>query len=1445
MHSLDEMASLTGTIEQLQLRAQNDHEGMLSAFVSGVRSQGLYEDVFLHELLQNADDAMHRNRDNDHALELFLSENYFVIQYAGVPFTPDNLKTLCTVFDGKNTKHTQSEQTGKKGVGFKSVFFVSDNVTIQSGEERFSFNKQAEFWQGREDDYPWQITPVEADEKISASEIKITQQKSIRIILQLKPGKYSSCKKNIENFFKNSLNKIFFRAINKIAYKNVKDNTAIETRCIAKSLTHDGSQKEVKVHVSAAKSRTITFRVHTQYVAIPSELLEQIKEDELIKREGIYPKYQRSQKLKIEYAYRVDKNNNIIPPKSSRMFVTLPTRVTQDGSFHVNTDLVLSLDRSSLHQNKSAKLWNQFVFRSIYEQQVHVLEAIAQSDNYLQVLSVLPPKELVHYEQSFSDDEQQLSAALASAVRKAKLLRNRDNHLISTAESNLDPYDFCFPYVPKKSQRLFVNEAYQEHKEVLEALGVGIIKLKSILGIIKKIAARQATTATDNQQLLRKLHQLYTSLPITEQQPLLDECQQLTLVLGNDGKLHKPSEIFITDKSMAAFEASGLFTFIHPENSIPSFTEQLAGKFIGQRLSVSSAIAYANKFDLSQHVKFISVLIEVFPKLSEQEQKELSKLQFYSRPVKAKTTKRKLASKLYITPTGQDEFRLEAILPEYPAILHPDYPRGQDADKFYAACKMQTELNKQNIEEVVRHANQSSHLLQFTVELAKLSQQQRYADLLTPELPLLCHVKETKQLQNVTECYLADCYEPSLALEEQNVPLKFISDTYLLHTTKDDSLTAQDWQAFWLSLGAYENIELITRRRVQCSDLNGWERDYFNDAFAKHIPAASQGYKTQASLNKLYTFPFAEELLQTPFIWQLLSTHWHSVIDEEVSFYQSYLRHHFPITDTSLLYLARRAIDAQFGKFAAQLYMPSIYAILRTVTTDVTDISSIADLDDEQLQRIGLSKRLRKDDAIALLKKLCETDIRVTQQAKLIGLIYSSLVSHESTDDDSSEELALPTKLLSMDGNVKSHDELIIFTQPNWLNKPNHPRLLLIDNAMCKDELKQLGALLNVAVVTPEDVRVNSTIADEYHPLVASFAKHLLDVALLTSDGGDDELSSIAEHYTQIRSAFAKLTIQSCAEIKIMSADIELGSVTNWYEADSNKLYVAGTSWTNERLLLLERLLSALQLTCDMTSLLDVLLNDLDIASMQEKYPIYAHYKELQTLCEPKRKRQDAEEPKKRARTKEEKSSVQQEAAASTSNDYKPQRYAEIGWPAEKKVYQYLVSDITASFSDSDSSSTSVTNDKGQLVCQGGSQSIRLTWFNFTKDTESKMPYDMVKLTYHGNEIISRDFYEVKASGVVTEGTITTYFSEPEICLMARCSNTTDTLRLGTNEIQTKPINRYHLFTVKKARDGSWNAVIQQRPFMTYLRQPRYFKAGEKRIPIEYPHASEASISLN
>jgi hypothetical protein len=94
---------------------------------------------FIFELLQNTDDSPYDSNVIP-KLTFFLLPDKIIAKSNQLGFMEDNVDAICNI--GDTTKESEIILIGEKGIGFKSVFRITNNPEIFSNNYRFRFNNK-------------------------------------------------------------------------------------------------------------------------------------------------------------------------------------------------------------------------------------------------------------------------------------------------------------------------------------------------------------------------------------------------------------------------------------------------------------------------------------------------------------------------------------------------------------------------------------------------------------------------------------------------------------------------------------------------------------------------------------------------------------------------------------------------------------------------------------------------------------------------------------------------------------------------------------------------------------------------------------------------------------------------------------------------------------------------------------------------------------------------------------------------------------------------------------------------------------------------------------------------------------------------------------------------------------------------------------------------------
>ena len=97
--------------------------------------------TFLNEIIQNTDDCKYNCEIPTLKVKRF-SDNIYSFKYNEVGFTNMDLKAITDIGESNKNKLLEENQIGEKGVGFKSIFDVADEVEIHSNLVHFKINSK-------------------------------------------------------------------------------------------------------------------------------------------------------------------------------------------------------------------------------------------------------------------------------------------------------------------------------------------------------------------------------------------------------------------------------------------------------------------------------------------------------------------------------------------------------------------------------------------------------------------------------------------------------------------------------------------------------------------------------------------------------------------------------------------------------------------------------------------------------------------------------------------------------------------------------------------------------------------------------------------------------------------------------------------------------------------------------------------------------------------------------------------------------------------------------------------------------------------------------------------------------------------------------------------------------------------------------------------------------
>lgn len=282
---------------------------------------------FIFELLQNADDVKAT------IVNYYFEDNRIIFTHNGTDFEEKQVEAICSI--GETTKQIIT-QIGFMGMGFKSVFKITDRPQIVSEKFRFYFSKEGY----DSDDDGWVFIPNWLE--MMPDNLKFAIKDGFtHIILPFKSDIQQETKDDIRTFL-NKIEPVSIAFLNNITDLNIYFNKNLKLsiyRNGSSIMLEKNSEKRITLYKSIVKEELIT---------------EELKKNIHVKKKG----RDKPDKVPITLAFLFSENGKFIT-KEQPFYAFLPTEENTRLKFVLQTDFILNSKRSSL--DKEIIKWNAWL----------------------------------------------------------------------------------------------------------------------------------------------------------------------------------------------------------------------------------------------------------------------------------------------------------------------------------------------------------------------------------------------------------------------------------------------------------------------------------------------------------------------------------------------------------------------------------------------------------------------------------------------------------------------------------------------------------------------------------------------------------------------------------------------------------------------------------------------------------------------------------------------------------------------------------------------------------------------------------------------------------------------------------------------------------------------------------------------------------------------------
>ncbi|MGC8886386.1 MAG: sacsin N-terminal ATP-binding-like domain-containing protein [Verrucomicrobiia bacterium] len=300
-------------------------------------AQDIYskETHFILELIQNADDNAYESTVIPE-LKIAIDDEKILFQNNEKGFTEDNVKALCDV--GYSTKSKACGYIGEKGIGFKSVFRISNEPHIFSNGFQFKFKLKDE------KDKLGYVVPQWVDDVPD-----YIDKKSTNILLPI-------IEKAKSNFTKFSIIEptliLFLRKL-----KIIQIHCNGSTNNIVRIDNEDG-----KVEIEHPKGKEY-WKLVKQNLNVPTNIQEE-------KRKGV-------EETELILAFPLKQDGSADTISIQNVFAYLPIR-TYGFKFVIQADFLVPANREDIHKDKQ---WNEWLRDNIASVFLMAVEEFKQDEN--------------------------------------------------------------------------------------------------------------------------------------------------------------------------------------------------------------------------------------------------------------------------------------------------------------------------------------------------------------------------------------------------------------------------------------------------------------------------------------------------------------------------------------------------------------------------------------------------------------------------------------------------------------------------------------------------------------------------------------------------------------------------------------------------------------------------------------------------------------------------------------------------------------------------------------------------------------------------------------------------------------------------------------------------------------------------------------------------------
>ena len=291
---------------------------------------------FIMEITQNAEDAIGQKQIDDGKIIFYLSSERIKIEHNGLPFDNKDVDSICGV---RSNKDPAENYIGYMGIGFKSVFSITNKAQIFSGNYKFKFDKVE-----CHPELPWFIYPLET----KPSERLNDEMTTLIFPFKTRGDTYQKTKDELEKFGMHLL--IFLNWIKNIEI-HFEEEGQTKKVILEKFPTKDGIMR-------ISEGRIIKeFKIFSKELDVPPEISED--------PDTIKSNRDKIKKRLVIIAFPLGENRELErwEQKDKSVYSFLPLENARSGyPFIIQADFIVEPGRRNIDYNPA---WNHWLIKEI------------------------------------------------------------------------------------------------------------------------------------------------------------------------------------------------------------------------------------------------------------------------------------------------------------------------------------------------------------------------------------------------------------------------------------------------------------------------------------------------------------------------------------------------------------------------------------------------------------------------------------------------------------------------------------------------------------------------------------------------------------------------------------------------------------------------------------------------------------------------------------------------------------------------------------------------------------------------------------------------------------------------------------------------------------------------------------------------------------------------